>query len=58
MPLQTITPNNDWLTDILVRASKQASKQWIATRPGMAWVKQRWTEPETRRKNDAAVASQ
>ena len=54
MPLQTITPNNDWLADILVRASKP----WIATRPGMAWVKQRWMEPETRRKNDAAVASQ
>jgi len=54
MPVQNLTPNNDWLADILVRASTP----WIEMRPGMASAKPRWTEPATRRMNDAAVASQ
>ena len=35
MPLQDITPINDQLADIIVRADEP----WIETEPGMAWMK-------------------
>ena len=45
MPLQDITPINDQLADIIVRADEP----WIETEPGMAWMKVIWTGPETGR---------
>ena len=45
MPLQDITPLNDQLADIIVRADEP----WIETEPGMAWMKVLWTGPETGR---------
>ena len=45
MPLQDITPINDQLADIIVRADEP----WIETEPGMAWIKVLWTGPETGR---------
>ena len=45
MPRQDITPINDQLADIIVRADEP----WIETQPGMAWIKVLWTGPETGR---------
>ena len=45
MPLQDLTPINDQLADIIVRAKEP----WIETDPGMAWMKVLWTGPETGR---------
>ena len=45
MPLQDITPINDQLADIIVRADEP----WIETEPGMAWMKVLWTGAETGR---------
>ena len=45
MALQEITPINDQLADIIVRADEP----WIETEPGMAWIKVLWTGPETGR---------
>jgi quercetin dioxygenase-like cupin family protein len=45
MPLQDLTPINDQLADIIVRAGQP----WIETDPGMAWMKVLWTGPETGR---------
>ena len=43
MALQKITPINDQLADIIVRADEP----WIETEPGMAWIKVLWTGAET-----------
>ena len=48
MPLQDITPINDQLADIIVRADEP----WIETEPGMAWMKVLWTGAETGRWED------
>lgn len=45
MPLQDVTPLNDQLADIIVRADEP----WIETSPGMAWKKILWTGSETGR---------
>ena len=45
MPLQDITPINDQLADIIVRADEP----WIEYDPGMAWIKPLWVGPETGR---------
>ena len=45
MTLQDITPLNDQLADIIVRAEEP----WIETQPGMASIKVLWTGPETGR---------
>ena len=45
MPLQDLTPINDQLADIIVRAKEP----WIETDPGKAWMKVLWTGPETGR---------
>jgi anti-sigma factor ChrR (cupin superfamily) len=45
MPLQDVTPINDQLADIIVRADEP----WIETEPGMAWMKVLWTGAETGR---------
>ena len=45
MTLQDLTPINDQLADIIVRADEP----WIETEPGMAWMKVLWTGPETGR---------
>lgn len=45
MALQNITPINDQLADIIVRADEP----WIETEPGMAWMKVLWTGAETGR---------
>ena len=45
MPLQNITPINDQLADIIVRADEP----WIEYDPGMAWIKPLWVGPETGR---------
>ena len=45
MPRQDITPINDQLADIIVRADEP----WIEPQPGMAWIKVLWTGPETGR---------
>lgn len=45
MPLQDVTPLNDQLADIIVRADEP----WIETSPGMAWKKVLWTGSETGR---------
>ena len=42
MPLQDITPINDQLADIIVRADEP----WIEYDPGMAWIKPLWVGPE------------
>ena len=45
MTLQDITPLNDQLADIIVRAEEP----WIETQPGMASIKVLWTGAETGR---------
>ena len=45
MPLQNLTPINDQLADVFVRAKDP----WIETHPGMAWMKLLWIGPETGR---------
>ena len=45
MTLQDITPLNDQLADIIVRAEEP----WIETQPGMASMKVLWTGAETGR---------
>ncbi len=45
MALQDLTPINDQLADIIVRADEP----WIETEPGKAWMKVLWTGPETGR---------
>ena len=45
MPLQDITPINDQLADIIVRAGDP----WIESEPGRAWIKVLWTGPESGR---------
>ena len=45
MALQDITPLNDQLADIIVRAEEP----WIETQSGMAWMKVLWTGAETGR---------
>ena len=45
MPLQELSPINDQLADIIVKADEP----WIETQPGMAWIKVLWTGPETGR---------
>ena len=45
MPLQDITPINDQLADIIVRANEP----WIETEPGLAWMKVLWTGAESGR---------
>jgi len=45
MPLQDLTPINDQLADIIVRANEP----WIETDPGKAWMKVLWTGAETGR---------
>ena len=45
MALQDITPLNDQLADIIVRAEEP----WIETEAGMAWMKVLWTGAETGR---------
>lgn len=45
MPKQDLTPINDQLADIIVRADEP----WIETEPGQAWMKVLWTGPETGR---------
>ena len=45
MPRQDITPINDQLADIIVRADEP----WIETQAGMAWIKVLWTGPGTGR---------
>ena len=45
MALQDITPINEQLVDIIVRADEP----WIETSPGMAWKKVLWTGAETGR---------
>ncbi len=45
MALQDLTPINDQLADIIVRAEEP----WIETDPGKAWMKVLWTGPETGR---------
>ena len=45
MTLQDITPLNDQLADIIVRAEEP----WIETQPGMASIKVLWTGTETGR---------
>jgi anti-sigma factor ChrR (cupin superfamily) len=45
MALQNISPINDQLADIIVRAGEP----WIETAPGMAWTKVLWTGPESGR---------
>jgi anti-sigma factor ChrR (cupin superfamily) len=45
MALQDVSPINDQLADIIVRASEP----WIETAPGMAWTKVLWTGPESGR---------
>ena len=45
MPLQDITPINDQLSDIIVRADEP----WSETQPDMAWMKVLWVGPETGR---------
>ena len=45
MTLQNITPLNDQLADIIVRAEEP----WIETQPGMASMKVLWTGAETGR---------
>ena len=45
MALQDITPLNDQLADIIVRAAEP----WIETQPGMASMKVLWTGAETGR---------
>ncbi|MCP5178879.1 MAG: cupin domain-containing protein [Pseudomonadales bacterium] len=45
MALQDLTPINDQLADIIVRADEP----WIETQPGMAWMKVLWAGPETGR---------
>ena len=45
MTLQDITPINDQLADIIVRAEEP----WIETQPGMASMKVLWTGAETGR---------
>ena len=45
MTLQDITPFNDQLADIIVRAEEP----WIETQPGMASMKVLWTGAETGR---------
>ena len=42
MALQTLTPINDHLADIIVRADAP----WVETEPGKAWMKVLWTGPE------------
>jgi anti-sigma factor ChrR (cupin superfamily) len=43
--LQDLTPLNDQLADIIVRAKEP----WIETDPGQAWMKVLWTGAETGR---------
>ena len=43
MPLQDISPINDQLADIIVRADEP----WIESSPGQAWMKVLWVGPET-----------
>ena len=43
--LQDLTPINDQLADIIVRADEP----WIETAPGMAWMKVLWTGAESGR---------
>ena len=45
MALQNVSPINDQLADIIVRATEP----WIETAPGMAWTKVLWTGPESGR---------
>ena len=45
MAKQDLTPINDQLADIIVRADEP----WIETEPGMAWMKVLWTGAETGR---------
>jgi len=45
MALQDLTPINDQLADIIVRADEP----WIETEPGKAWMKVLWVGPETGR---------
>ncbi len=45
MALQDLTPVNDQLADIIVRADEP----WIETEPGKAWIKVLWAGPETGR---------
>jgi len=45
MALQDISPVNDQLADIIVRASDP----WIESEPGKAWIKVLWTGPESGR---------
>ncbi|MCP5181089.1 MAG: cupin domain-containing protein [Pseudomonadales bacterium] len=45
MARQNLTPINDQLADIIVRADAP----WIETKPGQAWMKILWTGPETGR---------
>ncbi|MBV1904684.1 MAG: cupin domain-containing protein [Pseudomonadales bacterium] len=45
MALQDITPINDQLADIIVRASDP----WIESEQGKAWIKVLWTGPESGR---------
>lgn len=45
MSLQNVTPINDQLADIIVRANEP----WIEMKPGMSWVKVLWTGPESGR---------
>ena len=45
MPLQDISPINDQLADIIVRADEP----WIESSAGQAWMKVLWVGPETGR---------
>ena len=45
MAIQDLSPINDQLADIIVRADEP----WIETEPGMAWIKVLWTGAETGR---------
>ena len=40
MPLQDISPINDQLADIIVRADEP----WIESSPGQAWMKVLWAK--------------